>query len=91
MPRPYRPFKNRGYVEKGTVDGTERNYVQLILEAGAVKEKKLTETVGSDKGKMVPTDIGMIVNDFLVDHFRHYSRLQLYRQGRGRFRRNRRG
>ena len=62
-------IQNRGYVEKGTVDGTERNYVQLVLESGAVKEKKLTETVGSDKGKMVPTDIGMIVNDFLVDHF----------------------
>ena len=62
-------IQNRGYVEKGTVEGTERNYVQLVMEAGAVKEKKLTETVGSDKGKMVPTDIGMIVNDFLVSHF----------------------
>jgi DNA topoisomerase-1 len=62
-------IQNRGYIEKGTVEGTERNYVQLILESGSVKEKKLAETVGSDKGKMVPTDIGMIVNDFLVDHF----------------------
>ncbi len=62
-------IQNRGYVEKGTIDGIERNYVQLVLESGTVKEKKLTETVGSDKGKMVPTDIGMIVNDFLVDHF----------------------
>ncbi|MGB6150855.1 MAG: type I DNA topoisomerase [Pricia sp.] len=62
-------IQNRGYIEKGTIDGTERNYVQLILESGKVKEKKLTETVGSDKGKMVPTDIGMIVNDFLVSHF----------------------
>ncbi len=59
----------RGYVEKGTVDGTERNYVQLILESGSVKEKKLTELNGSDKGKMVPTDIGMIVTDFLVSNF----------------------
>ena len=62
-------IQNRGYIEKGTIEGTERNYIQLLLEAGAVKEKKLTETVGSDKGKMVPTDIGMIVNDFLVSHF----------------------
>ncbi|CAZ95210.1 type I DNA topoisomerase [Zobellia galactanivorans] len=62
-------IQNRGYVEKGTVEGTERNYVQLLLEAGAVKEKKLSEMVGSDKGKLVPTDIGMIVNDFLVSHF----------------------
>ncbi|WP_350286218.1 type I DNA topoisomerase [uncultured Croceitalea sp.] len=60
---------NRGYVEKGTVEGAERKYTQLVLEAGAIAEKGLTETVGSDKGKMVPTDIGMIVNDFLVTHF----------------------
>ncbi len=60
---------NRGYVEKGTVEGTERKYAQLILESGQIKEKGLSEMVGSDKGKMVPTDIGMIVNDFLVSHF----------------------
>jgi len=60
---------NRGYVEKGTIEGVERKYVQLLLEGGTVKEKGLVETVGSDKGKMVPTDIGMIVNDFLVSHF----------------------
>ncbi|GMN09982.1 type I DNA topoisomerase [Croceitalea sp. MTPC9] len=60
---------NRGYVEKGTVEGVERKYSQLILENGGVNEKQLTETIGSDKGKMVPTDIGMIVNDFLVSHF----------------------
>jgi DNA topoisomerase-1 len=60
---------NRGYVEKGTIEGKERNYSQLILKEGSVKESKLTETIGSDKGKMVPTDIGMIVNDFLVSHF----------------------
>ncbi|NNE77456.1 MAG: type I DNA topoisomerase [Pricia sp.] len=62
-------IQNRGYVEKGTVEGTERNYVQLLLEAEAVTEKNLSETVGSEKGKLVPTDIGMIVNDFLVSHF----------------------
>ena len=62
-------IQNRGYVEKGTVEGSERKYIQFILEAGDIKEKQLVETVGSDKGKMVPTDIGMIVNDFLVSHF----------------------
>jgi DNA topoisomerase-1 len=62
-------IQNRGYIEKGTVEGTERKYTQFILEAGTVKEKRLSETVGSDKGKMVPTDIGMIVTDFLVSHF----------------------
>ncbi|RDY59337.1 type I DNA topoisomerase [Flagellimonas nanhaiensis] len=62
-------IQNRGYVEKGSVEGTERKYVQLILENGQIQEKKLSEMVGSDKGKLVPTDIGMIVNDFLVNHF----------------------
>ena len=60
---------NRNYVEKGTVEGKERKYTQLLLEDGQVDAKELTEAVGSDKGKLVPTDIGMIVNDFLVDHF----------------------
>jgi DNA topoisomerase-1 len=60
---------NRGYVEKGTVEGTERKYVQLLLEGGSFQEKELSEMVGSEKGKMVPTDIGMIVNDFLVSNF----------------------
>ena len=62
-------IQNRKYVEKGTVDGTERSYDVLMLSEGAVSEKKLTETVGSDKGKLVPTDVGMVVNDFLVNHF----------------------
>ena len=62
-------IQNRNYVEKGTVDGSERKYEQIVLKEGAVKAKELTEMVGSDKGKLVPTDIGMIVNDFLVDHF----------------------
>jgi len=60
---------NRNYVEKGTIDGEERKYLQLTLENDSLKDNTLTETVGSDKGKLVPTDIGMIVNDFLVEHF----------------------
>ncbi|TJY37033.1 type I DNA topoisomerase [Pontimicrobium aquaticum] len=64
-------IQNRKYVEKGTVEGEPRNYVQLVLEAKNVSEKQLTEKVGSDKGKLVPTDIGMIVTDFLVNHFEH--------------------
>ncbi len=62
-------IQNRGYVEKGTIEGVERKYTQLVLEADKLKEKSLTEIVGSDKGKLVPTDIGMIVTDFLVSHF----------------------
>ncbi|RDK89122.1 type I DNA topoisomerase [Marinirhabdus gelatinilytica] len=60
---------SRNYVEKGTIEGVERKYLQLSLEENSLDEKELTETVGSDKGKLVPTDIGMIVNDFLVEHF----------------------
>ncbi len=63
-------IQNRKYVEKGAVEGAERTYIQLVLKGGDLKENKLTEKVGSDKGKLVPTDIGMIVTDFLVNHFK---------------------
>ena len=62
-------IQRRDYVVKGTVDGKDRKYAQLTLKNGNVSEKELTEKVGSDKGKLVPTDIGNIVNDFLVEHF----------------------
>lgn len=61
---------NRNYVEKGTFEGQERKYNQLVLEKGKVISKELTENTGSDKGKLVPTDIGIIVNDFLVSNFK---------------------
>jgi DNA topoisomerase I len=60
---------NRNYVEKGNVDGEDRKYTQCVLTKGEISEKVLTEKVGSDKGKLVPTDVGMIVTDFLVNHF----------------------
>jgi len=60
---------NRNYVEKGNLDGQERNYTQLTLQSGKVGEKLLKENTGSDKGKLVPTDIGTIVTDFLVKNF----------------------
>ncbi|OEY72936.1 type I DNA topoisomerase [Salegentibacter salarius] len=62
-------IQNRNYIEKGSVDGTEREYLQFVLKREDIKENKLTETVGSDKGKLVPTAVGMVVNDFLVNHF----------------------
>ncbi|HEY5689681.1 MAG TPA: type I DNA topoisomerase [Yeosuana sp.] len=64
-------IQNRNYVEKGSVEGVERNYTQITLKKGHLKEKVLIEKYGSDKGKLVPTDIGMIVTDFLVTHFEH--------------------
>ena len=60
---------NRNYVEKGNLEGQERNYTQLTLQLNKVAEKLLKENTGSDKGKLVPTDIGTIVTDFLVKNF----------------------
>ena len=59
----------RTYIEKGSFEGAERKYNQMILKGGEVKSQVLTEMTGSDKGKLVPTDIGTIVNDFLVKNF----------------------
>ena len=60
---------NRNYVEKGTAEGTERTYEVLQLVNDQVKSSKLIEKVGADKGKLIPTDIGNIVTDFLVKNF----------------------
>jgi len=62
-------IQRREYVEKGTVEGKERLYEQLLLVNNEVSTNTLSERVGSDKGKLVPTDIGNIVNDFLVANF----------------------
>jgi DNA topoisomerase-1 len=64
-------IQNRGYIAKGTLEGIQRSYQQFSLENGEVSASRLTEMVGSDKGKLVPTDIGMIVNDFLVNNFKN--------------------
>ena len=60
---------SRNYVEKGNFEGQQRKYAQLTLKNSNIAEQVLAENVGSDKGKLVPTDIGTIVNDFLVNHF----------------------
>jgi len=62
-------IQKREYIEKGTIEGEDRSYTELKLKGGEVITRKLTEKVGSDKGKLVPTDIGNIVNDFLVKNF----------------------
>ncbi|AZQ42729.1 type I DNA topoisomerase [Nonlabens ponticola] len=62
-------IQNRKYVQKGINTGEERSYAQLTLADGEVQEETLTETTGSDKGKLVPTDVGRVVNEFLVEHF----------------------
>ena len=62
-------IQRREYIQKGAVEGKERNYLQMTLKSNSVTSETLTEKVGSDKGKLVPTDIGNIVNDFLVANF----------------------
>lgn len=62
-------IQNRKYIEKGSKEGEPRAYRQLTLKDNAVLTAELSEKVGSDKGKLIPTDIGMVVNDFLVKHF----------------------
>jgi len=62
-------IQRREYVGKGAIEGKERNYTQITLSDGNVNLNELTEKVGSDKGKLIPTDIGKIVNDFLVANF----------------------
>lgn len=64
-------IQRRTYVEKTQLEGTKRNYNQLVLKAGDIKASPLTENTGADKGKLAPTDIGMVVNDFLVEHFKN--------------------
>jgi DNA topoisomerase-1 len=63
--------QNRKYVEKGASEGEPRKYEQLTLAENSIAQKELSEKVGADKGKLIPTDIGMIVNDFLVENFQN--------------------
>ena len=62
-------IQNRGYVERADREGQRRNYTVLTLKDGAVKRAVKSEVYGADKGKLLPTDVGIVVNDFLVDQF----------------------
>ncbi|MDX5448623.1 MAG: type I DNA topoisomerase [Bacteroidota bacterium] len=59
----------RKYVEKGDRDGEQRKYRELVLEGPSLSDSTLSETVGAERNKLFPTEIGTIVNDYLVDHF----------------------
>jgi DNA topoisomerase I len=61
--------QKRGYVIKEERQGKERNYFVLTLKDNKIKEQTNTETTGADKNKLFPTDIGMVVNDFLLANF----------------------
>ena len=62
-------IQQREYVQKGDKKGEERPYTIDLLKGKAISQKVRKEMAGSDKGKLMPTDIGIVVNDFLMDHF----------------------
>ncbi|MBQ3623248.1 MAG: type I DNA topoisomerase [Bacteroidaceae bacterium] len=62
-------IQQREYVEKGNKAGTTRTYGILTLNDGKVTYKEGQETFGSEKSKLIPTDIGIVVNDFLLEYF----------------------
>ena len=62
-------IQNRGYVDKREILPQEREIVKLSLGKSGVKKEVLTEKFGGDKNKFVPTDIGEVVNEFLINNF----------------------
>ena len=62
-------IQQREYVEKGDRKGTERKYRMLTLHDRKIESGEKTELTGADKGKLLPTDIGVVVNDFLMEYF----------------------
>lgn len=64
-------IQNRGYVEVGELDGKSRDYNVLHLKNNQINVEKKTEIYGADRRKLMPTDIGIVVNDFLVDYFKN--------------------
>lgn len=62
-------IQKRGYTELGKKEGEERKLTVITLQDGNIKSKTQTEKTGSEKGKLIPTDIGMLVTDFLNEHF----------------------
>ena len=62
-------IQQREYVEKGDRQGTEREYNIIKLAAGKIQQSAKKEIVGAEKNKLLPTDIGIVVNDFLTEYF----------------------
>ncbi|MDO6437468.1 type I DNA topoisomerase [Cyclobacterium sp. 1_MG-2023] len=61
--------QKRNYVVKESRDGVQRKYIEMTIGDGQFKEAEKTETTGTEKNKLFPTNIAMVVNDFLVEHF----------------------
>ncbi|MES2266106.1 MAG: type I DNA topoisomerase [Bacteroidota bacterium] len=63
-------IQNRGYVVKEEREGRQRNFRVMTLKGGNISKETKTENTGAERGKLFPTDIGAVVNDFLVQHFK---------------------
>ena len=72
-PSTYAPIistiQDRQYVERGEDKGNKREYEVITLKGGKITSTKKSELFGAEKGKLVPTDVGMVVNEFLVKYF----------------------
>ena len=62
-------IQQREYVQKGDKKGEERPYSLYLLKGKQISQKSRKELIGSEKGKLIPTDIGIVVNDFLMENF----------------------
>ena len=62
-------IQQREYVEKGDKQGEKRDFITLTLKNGKISTRTKSETVGADKGKLIPSDIGVVVNEFLTKYF----------------------
>lgn len=62
-------IQQRGYVEKKDKEGVERLFTILTLSGKGIKKEQKTEIADADRGKLFPTDLGMVVTDFLMEHF----------------------
>ena len=63
-------IQNRGYVEKESREGSKRDSIVIALKGNEIKKSKKTEGFGAEKNKLFPTDIGIVVTNFLVTHFK---------------------
>ena len=61
--------QQRGYVEKGNKEGVKRSFDIMTLKEGKIAEATKTEMTGNEKAKLLPTDVGIVVNDFLMEYF----------------------
>ena len=62
-------IQQRGYVEKGNKEGVKRDFDVLVLKGSKITETTRNEMTGNEKAKLLPTDVGIVVNDFLMDYF----------------------